>query len=86
MGEAAEIASSTADGILISNNISSLPRIIQTAKKSMRIIKFNIAFSLIVKVIVLTLGILGIAPVWLAIVADTGVSLLTVLNSVRILK
>lgn len=86
MGEGTEIASSTADGILISNNISSLPRIIQTAKKSMRIIKFNIVFSLIVKVVVLTLGIMGIAPVWLAIVADTGVSLLTVLNSVRILK
>lgn len=86
MGEGTEIASSTADGILISNNISSLPKIIKTAKKSMRIIKFNIAFSLIVKVVVLTLGIMGIAPVWLAIVADTGVSLLTVLNSVRILK
>lgn len=86
MGEGTEIASSTADGILISNNISSLPKIIKTAKKSMRIIKFNIVFSLIVKVVVLTLGIMGIAPVWLAIVADTGVSLLTVLNSVRILK
>jgi Cd2+/Zn2+-exporting ATPase len=52
----------------------------------MRIIKFNIEFSLIVKLIVLTLGILGYAPVWLAVVADTGVSLLTVLNSMRIFK
>lgn len=86
MGEGTEIASDSADGILISNNIGMLPNIIKTAKKSMRIIKFNIAFSLIVKAIVLTLGILGIAPVWLAIVADTGVSLLTVINSVRIFK
>lgn len=86
MGEGTEIASNSADGILISNNISALPKIIKTAKKSMRIIKFNIAFSLIIKVVVLILGILGIAPVWLAIVADTGVSLLTVLNSVRIFR
>jgi Cd2+/Zn2+-exporting ATPase len=86
MGEGTEIANNTADGILISNNIGSLPKIINTAKKSMRIIKFNIEFSLIVKLIVLTLGILGYAPVWLAVVADTGVSLLTVLNSMRIFK
>lgn len=86
MGEGTEIANNSADGILISNNIGSIPTIIRIAKKSMRIIKFNIAFSLIVKVIVLTLGILGIAPIWLAIVADTGVSLLTVINSVRIFK
>jgi len=86
MGQGTEIANNSADGILISNNISLLPKIIKTAKKSMRIIKFNIAFSLIVKAIVLTLGVVGIAPVWLAIVADTGVSLLTVVNSVRIFK
>ena len=86
MGEGTEIASSTADGILISNNIKTIPEIIKTAKKSMKIIRFNIVFSLIIKAIVLTLGIIGIAPVWLAVVADTGVSLLTVLNSLRIFK
>lgn len=58
MGSASEIAESSADALLISNNIGSLPNIIKTAKKSMRIIKFNIAFSLIVKVIVLTLGVI----------------------------
>ena len=86
MGEGTEIASNSADGILISNNIGMLPNIIKTAKKSICIVKFNIAFSLIIKAIVLALGILGIAPIWLAIVADTGVSLLTVINSVRIFK
>lgn len=86
MGEGSEIASSTADGILISNNIQTLPEIIKIAKKTMRIIKFNIVFSLIIKAIVLTLGVVGIAPIWLAVIADTGVSLITVINSVRILK
>lgn len=58
MGDASEIAESSADALLISNNIGSLPNIIKIAKKSMRIIKFNIAFSLIVKAIVLILGVI----------------------------
>lgn len=86
MGEASEIANNSADGILISNKISSLVDIIKIARKSMRIIKFNIVFSLLIKLIVLSLGILGIAPIWLAVLADTGVSLITVINSLRILK
>lgn len=86
MRDAAEIANNTADGILISNNISKIPDMIKVARKTMNIIKFNIAFSLIIKAVVLTLGVLGHAPIWLAIIADTGVSMLTVLNSVRILK
>ena len=86
MGEASEIANNSADGILISNKISSLVDIIKIARKSMRIIKFNIIFSLLIKLIVLSLGILGIAPIWLAVLADTGVSLITVINSLRILK
>lgn len=86
IGEGAEIANNTADGILISNNIETIPNIIKIARKSMRIIKFNIAFSLLIKVIVLILGILGLAPVWAAVVADTGVSFITVINSARILK
>lgn len=84
MGTGAEIAGSTADSILISNDIGIIPVIMQIAKKSMRIIKFNITFSLVIKMIVLILGILGIAPVWMAVLADTGVTLLTVLNAIRI--
>jgi len=86
MGEGAEIASSTADAILISNHITTIPKSIKIARKTIHIIWANILFSLILKAIVLTLGVLGIAPIWLAIVADTGVSLLTVLNSIRIFK
>ncbi len=86
IGEGTEIANNTADGILISNKIGSIPEIIKIAKKSMKIIKTNIAFSLILKALVLTLGVLGYAPVWLAVAADTGVTLLTVLNSMRIFR
>lgn len=86
MGEGSEIANSTADGILISNNLETLPKSIKISRKTMNIIKFNIAFSLIIKIIVLIFGIIGIAPVWLAVVADTGVSFITILNSIRILR
>jgi Cd2+/Zn2+-exporting ATPase len=86
MGEGTEIASSTADGILLSNNIKTLPEIIKISRKSMRIVRSNIVFSIIIKLVVLALGIIGIAPIWLAVLADTGVTFLTVLNSMRIFK
>lgn len=86
MGAGASIASITADGILISNNISTLPSIIKTARRVMKVVKANIVFSLIVKVIVLILGAIGVAPIWLAILADTGVTFLTVLNAVKSIK
>lgn len=84
MGEGTEIAGSTADGILISNQIGTLPEMIKVARKSVGIITFNIGFSLAIKAVVFILGLTGIAPIWLAILADTGVSLITVLNAVRI--
>ncbi len=84
MGEGTEIASNTADSILISNNLNAITDIIQTSRKTMNILKTNIAFSLIIKLIVLLVGVIGLAPIWLAVFADVGVTLLTVLNSIRI--
>ncbi len=86
MGEGTQIASNTADSILISNQIATLPNIIKTAKSSMKIIYFNMIFSLLTKLIVLILGIAGYAPIWLAVFADVGVTLITVLNSIRIYR
>lgn len=84
IGEGTEIANDTADSILISNNLNAIASSIKTSKKTMKILKSNIAFSLIIKVIVLIAGIIGFAPIWLAVFADVGVTLLTVLNSIRI--
>lgn len=86
MGAGTNIASITADGILLSNNLGSLESIIKTAKRAMRVVKANIVFSLVVKMIVLILGAIGIAPIWLAILADTGVTFLTVVNVVMNIK
>ena len=46
--------------------------------------KENIIFSLAMKLIVLTAGVLGVAPVWLAVFADVGVTIITVINAIRI--
>lgn len=84
MGTATDIANDIADGILISNDLSKIPNIIKISRKGMRIVKSNIIFSLLVKLIVLILGSMGIAPIWLAVLADTGTTLVTVINSLRI--
>lgn len=86
MGKGTEIANNVSDSILISNKISIIPECIKDAKKTMGIVKFNIAFSLIVKFIVLALGVVGIAPMWSAVIADTGVSSLTILNAIRVYR
>ena len=52
---------------------------------AMGMIRFNTAFALIIKAAVLLLGALGYAPMWLAVFADVGVSVITVLNSSRLL-
>ena len=84
IGEGTEIANNTADSILISNNLNTIPGIVQISRKTIKILKENIIFSLIMKATVLIAGILGLAPIWLAVFADVGVTLLTVLNSIRI--
>ena len=68
----------------ISNNLNAIVDMIQISRKTMRVLKENITFSIMIKVIVLIVGIIGIAPMWLAVFADVGVTLLAILNSIRI--
>lgn len=86
MGMGSDLATQTADMVLMSNNLKGIPAAIRACRKGMRITRGNIIFILIVKALVLTLGALGYAPMAAAIFADVGVTLITVLNSLRILK
>ena len=86
MGMGSDLATQTADMVLMSNNLKGIPAAIRACRKGMRIARGNIVFILIVKALVLTLGALGYAPMAAAIFADVGVTLITVLNSLRILK
>ncbi|MFZ2538570.1 MAG: heavy metal translocating P-type ATPase [Oscillospiraceae bacterium] len=85
MGLGSEIANVSSDIILASNRLSTLPKAIWLARRSMNIVRFNIAFALLVKLIVLVLGATGFGSMWLAVFADIGVTILSVLNSIRIL-
>lgn len=85
MGLGTDAAIEASDVVLISDNLSSLPKAIAISKRTMAIAKFNIIFALSVKAIVLAMGAFGYATMWMAIVADVGVSVLSVMNATRIL-
>ncbi|MEG2597737.1 MAG: HAD-IC family P-type ATPase, partial [Oscillospiraceae bacterium] len=85
MGMGSDLATQTADIVLLSNNLCSIPSAVKICRQGMRIVQGNIAFILLVKALVLLLsGIFGV-PMFVAIFADVGVTLLTILNSLRIL-
>jgi Cd2+/Zn2+-exporting ATPase len=86
MGAAgSDTALEAADVALMSDDLSALPGIFVLGRKTVSIIKQNVGFSLVVKVLVLVAAVLGIANMWLAVFADTGVALLVILNSMRLL-
>ena len=62
-----------------------MPQAVALAKQTARVSKQNIVFALAIKLAVMVLGLLGIASMWLAVFADTGVAMLCVLNSIRLL-
>lgn len=75
-----------ADIVLMDDDISKIPTAINIAQKTMAIAKQNIFFAIFVKILVLILAALGYAPMWLAVFADVGVTVLAVLNSMRTLR
>jgi Cd2+/Zn2+-exporting ATPase len=85
MGLGSEAAIEAADMVLSSGTLSSLPKAVRISRSTVGIVKANIIFSLLVKAAIIILAVLNIAPLWLAVLADTGVCLLCILNSVRLI-
>ena len=85
-GVGSAAASQAADVILMTDKPSLIVKAIKIARKTLRIARENIFFALAVKFIVLILGVLGIANMWLAVFADVGVCFIAILNSLRMLK
>ncbi|SFJ43194.1 heavy metal translocating P-type ATPase [Planctomicrobium piriforme] len=81
-----DAAIETADIALMADDVSRLPWLIEHSRRTLRIIRQNIAFSLAVKAVFVVLTFAGIASLWLAIAADTGASLLVVANGLRLLR
>ncbi|HRX83195.1 MAG TPA: heavy metal translocating P-type ATPase, partial [Pirellulaceae bacterium] len=71
---------------LMSDDLSRVPWLIRLARRTLRIIKQNIAFALGLKLLFVGLAACGLASLWMAIAADTGASLLVVFNGMRLLR
>lgn len=84
MGSSAAIEA--ADIVLMDDKPSKIPTAIRIARKTLRIVRQNIVFALGVKGIVLVLGALGLANMWIAVFADVGVSVIAILNAMRALR
>lgn len=80
-----DAAIEASDVILMDDNIKKIPTAIKLSRSTMQIVYQNIIFAILIKVIVLILGALGYAGMWLAIFADVGVACLCILNAMRTL-
>lgn len=85
-GMGSDAAIEAADVVLMDDKPSKLAEAIKIARKTMSIVWQNIIFALAVKAVVLVLGALGIAGMWLAIFADVGVTVLAILNAMRAMR
>ena len=68
------------------DDLRKIPLAIKISKNTNKIIKQNLIFAILVKIAILTLSVLGFAQMWLAVFADTGVTLITILNTLRLKK
>ena len=84
VGSAAAIEAS--DVVIMTDELSKILEAIKISKKTEHIIKQNLIFAIGTKVLVLVLSIIGVSNMWQAIFADVGVTLITILNTLRILK
>lgn len=85
MGSGADAALEAADVVFMNNSVNSVPHAIRLASKTRTIAVENIVLALAVKVGVMALGLFGIANMWMAVFADTGVAILCIMNAVRLL-
>lgn len=74
------------DMVIMTDELKKIIEAIQISKKTNRIIKENLIFSIGVKILILLLSLLGIADMWEAVFADVGTTLITIFNTIRILK
>ncbi len=81
-----DTAIETADMALMNDDLRRLADAIAVGRRTVRVIQFNIAFAIAIKVLFLILAVLGYTSLWLAILADTGATLLVIANALRLLR
>ena len=85
-GVGSDQAIEASDIVIVNDDLNKIPLGINISKYTKHIIKENLIFAIGVKVVILVLSVLGLASMWLAVFADTGVTLLTILNTLKIIK
>ncbi len=80
-----DAAIEAADIVIMDDNLMKIPSLVRIARKTVRISTENIVFALAVKLLILLLGALGIANMWLAVFADVGVAVICILNAMRLI-
>ncbi len=85
-GIGADAAIEAADVVIMTDELTKIAQAIRISKATMKIVKQNIIFALVIKIAVLILGAMGYANMWLAVFADVGVSIIAILNSMKTLR
>lgn len=85
MGSGADAAIEAADVVFMTSDPAAIPESLRIAKSTWHIAWQNVVFALVIKFLVMALGLFGYASMWLAVFADSGVAMLCVLNSIRML-
>ena len=85
MGSGADAAIEAADVVFMTSEAAAIPAALEIAKKTQTVAWQNVVFALAIKLGVMVLGLFGFASMWLAVFADSGVAMLCVLNSIRML-
>ncbi len=85
-GLGADSAIEAADIVIMTDEPSKIVKAIKLSKKTMRIVKENIVFAIFIKVVVLILAAFGVSTMWEAVFADVGVSIIAIINALRILR
>jgi len=85
MGSGADAAIEAADVVFMTSDVSAIQESVAIARRTRRIAWQNVIFALAIKAVVMVLGLLGYASMWMAVFADSGVAMLCVLNSIRLL-
>ena len=86
MGSGADAALEAADMVFLTSRMEAVPQAVRLARRVQRVAVQNIWLALVIKGLVMLMGFLGLANLWFAVFADTGVALLCILNSIRLLR
>ncbi len=83
--KASDAAMESADVVILTDDLQEIANLLQISRRTAAIVRQNIGFALLVKALALGLGALGFASMWIAVLADTGVTIIAILNALRIL-